>query len=441
MVNEYLKRNIDAELLAWSKESKRKPLLIRGARQVGKSSAVKHLAKNFEYYIEINFEQQKQVQKLFSDDLSAVVLCENLAILFNTPIIAGKTLLFFDEIQACLPAISSLRFFYEQYPEIHLIAAGSLLEFALEELPSFGVGRVRSMFVYPFSFDEFLVAIGEERLLEAKRKATPERSLPEPIHNKLLDILKRFMVLGGMPEVVSNYVQTKDVRSCVSVLDDLIISLKADFTKYKKRVPFSRISEVFEGVVQQSGERFVYTKAATGANIQQVKQAVDLLIMAGLVIPVTHTSANGIPLGAEVNPKKRKMLLFDTGVFQRVLGLNISDVLFSDDFDLINKGAIAEMLVGLELQKSDTCYHHDDLYFWQREALNSNAEVDYIIQRDERILPIEVKSGKKGSMQSLHLFLKERKSIYGIRCSSENFGLYDNIRIIPLYAVSNILTL
>lgn len=441
MVNEYLKRNIDAELLAWSKESKRKPLLIRGARQVGKSSAVKHLAKNFEYYIEINFEQQKQVQKLFSDDLSAVVLCENLAILFNTPIIAGKTLLFFDEIQACLPAISSLRFFYEQYPEIHLIAAGSLLEFALEELPSFGVGRVRSMFVYPFSFDEFLVAIGEERLLEAKRKATPERSLPEPIHNKLLDILKRFMVLGGMPEVVSNYVQTKDVRSCVSVLDDLIISLKADFTKYKKRVPFSRISEVFEGVVQQSGERFVYTKAATGANIQQVKQAVDLLIMAGLVIPVTHTSANGIPLGAEVNPKKRKMLLFDTGVFQRVLGLNISDVLFSDDFDMINKGAIAEMLVGLELQKSDTCYHHDDLYFWQREALNSNAEVDYIIQRDERILPIEVKSGKKGSMQSLHLFLKERKSIYGIRCSSENFGLYDNIRIIPLYAVSNILTL
>lgn len=441
MIDEYLKRNIDAELLAWSKESKRKPLLIRGARQVGKSSAVKHLAKNFEYYIEINFEQQKQVQKLFSDDLSAVDLCENLAILFNTPIIAGKTLLFFDEIQACLPAISSLRFFYEQHPEIHLIAAGSLLEFALEELPSFGVGRVRSMFVYPFSFDEFLVAIGEERLLEAKRKATPERSLPEPIHNKLLDILKRFMVLGGMPEVVSNYVQTKDVRSCVSVLDDLIISLKADFTKYKKRVPFSRISEVFESVVQQSGERFVYTKAATGANIQQVKQAVDLLIMAGLVIPVTHTSANGIPLGAEVNPKKRKMLLFDTGVFQRVLGLNISDVLFSDDFDLINKGAIAEMLVGLELQKSDTCYHHDDLYFWQREALNSNAEVDYIIQRDERILPIEVKSGRKGSMQSLHLFLKEKKSIYGIRCSSENFGLYDNIRIIPLYAVSNILTL
>lgn len=441
MEDKYLRRNIDSELLAWSKETKRKPLLIRGARQVGKSSAVKHLAENFEYFIEINFEQRKQVQKLFMNDLSPRDLCENLSVFFNTPIVAGKTLLFFDEIQACLPAISSLRFFYEQYPEIHLIAAGSLLEFALEELPSFGVGRVRSMFVYPFSFDEFLIAMGEERLLEIKRKASPQRPLAEPIHNKLLDLLKRFMVLGGMPEVVSSYVQNKDILACSRVLDDLIVSLKADFTKYKKRVPSSRISEVFNSVVQQSGERFVYTKAATDSNIKQIKESVDLLMMAGLIIPVIHTSANGIPLGAEINPKKRKMLLFDTGIFQRILGLNISEILFSDSFDMINKGAIAEILVGLELQKSNSCYQHDDLYFWQREALNSNAEVDYIIQREERILPIEVKSGRKGSMQSLHLFLKEKKPPYGIRCSSENFGLYDTIRIIPLYAVSNILTL
>lgn len=438
MKRRYLERSVDAELFAWSRESDRKPLLIRGARQVGKSSAVRHLGAGFKYYIEINFEEQKQVQKLFERDLSPKILCENLSLLLNTPIIPGETLLFFDEIQACLPALSSLRFFYEQYPELHLIAAGSLLEFALSELPSFGVGRIRSLFMYPFSFNEFLLACGEEQLLNAKRNASAESSLLEPIHDKLLDLLKRFMILGGMPEVISCYVEKNDLQACGRVLDDLIVSLKADFAKYKKRVPSARISEVFESVVRQAGERFVYTKAATETTAYLIKQALDLLIMAELVIPATHSSANGVPLGAEVNSKKRKMLLFDTGILQRILGLDISEILFSDDFEMVNKGAIAEIFVGLELQKYDSCYRHDELYFWQREALNSNAEVDYLIQVQNKILPIEVKSGKQGSMQSLHLFLKEKKSAWGVRCSLENFATYDNIKVFPLYAVENI---
>jgi hypothetical protein len=309
------------------------------------------LSRQFDHYLEVNFEEQRQVHKLFEGDLNPKELCENMSILYNVPIIPGKTLLFFDEVQACIPAISSLRFFYEKYPELHVIAAGSLLEFALAEIPSFGVGRIRSLFVYPLSFDEFLTAIGESQLLTAKRKATFKKPLPEPIHQKLLNHVKRFLILGGMPEVIASFVQNGNINSCGQVLDDLIISLKADFAKYKGQVPFLRISEVFDSVVRQAGGKFVYTKAATETSHRQIKEAVELLIMAGLVIPVTHTAANGLPLGAEANPKQRKMLLLDTGIFQRLLGLNISEILFEDNFDAINKGAIAEQFVGLEILK------------------------------------------------------------------------------------------
>lgn len=435
----YLKRNIDQELLLWSQNTSRKPLLLRGARQVGKSTAIRALAANFEHYLEINFEEQRQVHQLFAGNLSPETLCENLSVLYNIPIIPGKTLIFFDEIQACIPAISSLRFFYEKMPDLHLIAAGSLLEFALAELPSFGVGRIRSMFLYPFSFDEFLLANKEELLLNAKRTASTDNPLAEPLHNKLLEYLKRFLIIGGMPEVVSNYVQGKNMNDCQRVLDDLIISLKADFSKYKQNVPVSRISEVFESVVKQVGGKFVYAKAATEANLKQVKVAIDLLVMAGLAYPVVHTSANGVPLGAESDPKKRKMLIFDTGIFQRLLGLNIAEVLLSDQFSMINKGWLAELFVGLELLKSVSCYEQQSLYYWQREALNSNAEVDYLIQKGQNIVPVEVKAGTKGSMQSLFLFLKEKNRPLGIRVSLENFAVYDQIQVFPIYAVSNLI--
>jgi len=434
----YLPRNIDHELTTWRNQKEGKPLLIRGARQVGKSTAIRELSKQFDHFLEVNFEEQRQVHKLFEGDLNPVELCENLSILYNVPIFPGKTLLFFDEIQACIPAISSLRFFYEKYPALHVVAAGSLLEFALSEIPSFGVGRIRSVFIYPLSFDEYLNSMGEKQLLQVKLKATIKKPLAEPIHQKLLNHVKRFLMLGGMPEVVASYVQKGDLNQCGQVLDDLIISLKADFAKYKKQVPFLRISEVFDSVVRQSGGKFVYAKAATETNNKQIKEAVDLLIMAGLVIPVTHTSANGLPLGAEANSKQRKMLLLDTGIFQRLLGLQLSEILFEDNFDVMNKGAIAEQYVGLEILKSYSCYRQENLYFWHREEKSSNAEVDYVIQQNENIIPIEVKSGKKGSMQSLHLFLAEKKAPVGVRFSLENYASYENIRVLPLYSVSDL---
>ena len=435
----YLKRNIDKELSGWKAAAERKPLLVRGARQVGKSSSIRKLGESFDSLLEINFEEHKKVHSLFEGDLTPQVLCENLSVMFDMEIVPGKTLLFLDEVQACIPAISSLRFFYEKMPELHVIAAGSLLEFALEEIPSFGVGRIRFIHMYPLSFDEFLLGTGHVKLLELKMKASAQNPLTIPIHEKLLDLLKKFMIIGGMPEVVEKYVIHNDIRECQRVLDDLISSLRTDFSKYKNRVPSSRILEVFESVVHQAGGKFVYNKASQNLNTLQIKEALELLIMAGLVIPVTHTSANGIPLRAEVNPKKRKMLLLDTGIFQRLLQLDISELLFSNEFILVNMGGIAEQFIGLEILKNASCYNQTELFYWHREALNSNAEVDYLIQNKNEIVPLEVKSGLKGSMNSMFLFLKEKNARYGCRLSLENFTEYEKIQVFPLYAVANIL--
>ena len=433
----YINRSIDQELVKWRAEKKVKPLLVRGARQVGKSTTIRHLAGQFEYFLEINFEEQRQVHKVFDGDLNPLELCETLSALYNVPIIPGKTLLFFDEIQVCIPAISALRFFYEKYPELHVIAAGSMLEFALAEVPSFGVGRVRSMFIYPMSFNEYLDAVGEPGLLSLKTKASIEKPIPLPVHSKLLQHLKRFLVLGGMPEVVATYIESKDLVRCGRILDDLVTSLKADFVKYKRHVPFLRIAEVFDSVIRQAGGKFIYSKAAVESNYKQIKEAVDLLAMGGLVIPVTHTAANGIPLGAEINPKNRKLLLLDTGIFQRLLQLNIGELLSETDFDAINKGAIAEQYAGLELLKAASRYKQEELFYWHREAKNSNAEVDYVVQKSEQIIPIEIKSGQKGSMRSMNIFLEEKNAPYGVRCSLENYSKYENILVIPLYAIGD----
>lgn len=435
----YIKRDIDKELSRWKNQANRKPLLLRGARQVGKTETVRNLAKSFYNFLEINFEENKRIHTIFEGNLSPDEICENLSAIYNITIIKGKTLLFFDEIQSCLPAIQSLRFFYEKMPELHLIAAGSLFEFALSAIPSFGVGRIRSMFMYPLSFNEFLGALQEDKLSDLKKKASPGYPLQISIHEKLLTYLKKFLFLGGMPEVISTYIKSKDFNSCGKVLDDLIFSFNDDFAKYKKRIPATRVRDVFNSMIKQTGGKFIYSKVATGINHVQIKETINLLIQAGLIYPVTHTSGNGIPIGAEVNLKKQKMLLFDTGIFLRMLNFNMNDFLLSNDFKIINIGHVSEQFVGLELLKEQSVYKRNNLYYWHRESKSSNAEIDYLIVRNNKIVPIEVKAGTKGSMQSMFIFLKEKDADFGIRISNENFARYENILVFPLYAVENIL--
>ncbi|MGM9760847.1 MAG: ATP-binding protein, partial [Parabacteroides sp.] len=325
-MREYHKRLIDQELILWSSTKDRKPLLLRGARQVGKTSAVHHFAKQFEYFAEVDFNERKDVYYLFEGSYSPQEICRYLSIHLQTPIVAGKTLLFFDEIQACPAAINRLRYFYEKYPELHLIAAGSLLEFALEELPSYGVGRIRSLFMYPFSFEEFLWATNNEPLSQLINQSSPSMPLPAPLHEQALRQLRLFLVLGGMPAVVSRFCDDGDVLECQHILSELIQSFRDDFAKYRKRVPSSRIDATFRSVAEQGLGKFVYNRVDCEASTVQIRTALDTLILAGLVYPVTHTSANGLPLGAEVNEKYRRMLLCDTGLAQRLLNLEIADI-------------------------------------------------------------------------------------------------------------------
>jgi predicted AAA+ superfamily ATPase len=391
---------------------------------------VRHLGASFPYYLEINLDEDKAVRPFFDEPLSEEELCARLSLYYNKPVIPGKTLLFFDEIQSFPAALSRLRYFYEKMPDLHVIAAGSLLEFALKEIPSFGVGRIRSLYIYPFCFTEFLGARGETALAQALAEAGPGNPLPEPIHQKLLKLYKVFLVIGGMPEAVARYVETRNFLEPAEAQNDLLVSFRDDFAKYKARLSTLIISEVFEAVVRMSEGKFVYEKAAEGRNNWQVKEALELLSMAGLVYSVYHTDANGLPLGAEINPRFRRVFLCDTGLFLNILSRNAgggraaAQILEASDFAAVNRGALAEIATGLEFIKSSSCYDTVQLYCWQRSVTGKNprqssAQVDFIIQRGDSIVPVEVKSGERGTMQSLRLFLAEKDIPRGIRISME----------------------
>jgi uncharacterized protein len=438
-MKQYFKRHIDNYLEQWKTDPNRKPLLVRGARQVGKSSAIRQFSKKFKYFLEVNLDKQKNVKLLFVENLDIKLLCSQLSAIYNTPIIAGETLLFFDEIQESEQAIASLRYFYEDFSDLHVIAAGSLLEFALKELPSYGVGRIRSLYMYPFSFDEFLWAQGLLQSVEfKKRQSDNEQPMPLALHQELVALLRSFYLVGGMPEAVQVWVEQKDFAKCATVHNDILDTYLEDFSKYKTRISPLILSNTLKSVALQAGNKFVYSEVGSELNSTFVKEALELLSLAGLIIPVIHTSANGLPLGAEINPKYRKFLFLDIGLMQSLLGLQPKDILLSNEIDFVNKGGLSEIFAGLELVKYSSYLKKPELYYWQRTERNAQAEVDYVISQQSKIYPIEVKANKSGSMQSMYKFIESKGCDFGYRVSLESFANYKNVAILPLYALSNL---
>jgi predicted AAA+ superfamily ATPase len=431
-------RTIDDELSRWKNSKTRKVLLLRGARQVGKTFSIRKLGKEFKNFLEVNFEETPEVKTIFKNSLNPHQLCEKLSLYFKMSINPGETLLFLDEIQACPEALKSLRFFFEKMPELHVAAAGSLLEFTLEQIPSFGVGRINSLFMYPMTFSEYLIASGDERLERFILKSSSNNPVEPVIHEKILDQLKMFQLIGGMPEVVRTYLEEKDFMLCQEVIDNILTTIKDDFAKYKEKFPVIRLDEVFDSIVYQVGNKFKYSNISPG-NPQVYKDALDLLVKAGLAYKVYHTAARGLPLSAQVNKKKFKVLILDTGIYQRVLGLDLSSYVISDFSSLLNRGDLVELFVGLELIAHGSPRLHPNIHYWHREARSSSAELDYVIALKGKVVPIEVKSGSRGKMQSMHIFLSERNLEQGLRISSENFTTYEKINTLPVYAVKNIL--
>lgn len=451
----YYPRFIDSYLSGWASRQSHKPLLLRGARQVGKSTAVRHLAESFESYVEINFEKQASFISLFQvKDIDVKKIVAQISAMAGKRIVPGQTLLFLDEVQACPEAIMSLWFFKEDLPELHVIAAGSLLEFALEDLPSFGVGRIHSMFVFPMTFDEFLIANGEQLLMEARDNASATQPLPQPLYEKLVGLVRTFMLVGGMPESVSKWVETHDYLACQEVQDDIVVTYEDDFPKYRKKIDPMLLRLTMRSIAAQATKKFVYSAVGNGYRAAEVNKALDMLAKAGIAIPVTHTDANGLPLGSEADKSYQKILLLDTGLMLRLLNMTTGDIselteqiLTSDVTNLVNKGPMAEMLAGLELLHYRTPNIRHEMYYWQRQAKNSQAEVDYISSYLQTVLPIEVKAEIQGGMKSLWLFMREKKLNNAIRCSLENFGAFNyedkeadgtlrHVQICPLYAIS-----
>lgn len=447
----YYPRLIDKALLEWSNDPYHKPLLLRGARQVGKSTAVRHLGTKFQHYLEVNFEKNPEYGTLFDGNLDPARISSQLAAISKVPVIAGKTLLFLDEIQMCPKAIMSLRFFKEDMPGLHVIAAGSLLEFALADIPTFGVGRIHSMFMSPMTFDEFLQANGEQAIMDIRDTATPQSPLPVVIHNKLVDIFRSYILVGGMPEVVARWVETRDYIKCQELLDDLITSYEDDFPKYAQRANPVLLRQTLKSAALQITTKFVSAKVDGNYRAAEIKNAVNLLSMSGLIIPVYRTDANGLPLGGEADYSYRKLLLLDSGITLRLLNMSLNndssvsfDILTSSATDLVNKGAITEMIAGLELLRYKSPNIKHELFYWTRTAKNSVAEIDYVTAIDGSIVPIEVKAGTQGGMKSLWSFMSDKCISSAIRMSLENFGAFDNtdntvtkhVTICPLYAVS-----
>lgn len=433
----------------------RKPLLLRGARQVGKSSAVRHFGKEFQFFAEVNFERHKTVKTFFQGDIDIRLIVQKIAIYINVPIEEGKTLLFLDEIQECPEAIMALRFFKEDYPGLHVIAAGSLLEFTLQELPTFGVGRIHTLFMYPMTFDEFLNANNENGLISMKKQADSQHPLDAAFHEKLIEYFRIYLLVGGMPEAVLAWIKTHNFNQCSHIQEDIILTYEDDFSKYKKRVSPDLLRTTLHGICHQPGEKITFKQISADYRSSQIREAVRLLTLAGLVIPVIATSGNGIPLDAEANEKNMKILLLDSGLLLSVLQLEgnlaqhlVELIMTGSPQDLVNKGGLVEMVAGLELLRNKPCVQRQKMFYWEKSG-NSIAEIDYLDTFHLKVTPIEIKPGTQGGMKSLWQFMREKRLTEAIRCSFENFGEFtytdpqaDNakrhITIIPLYALDNL---
>ena len=431
-----MKRTIDAVLRSWRHESRRKPLLIRGARQVGKSYTVSQFGQQeFADMTVVNLEAEPQAAEIFKT-LDPTEILSKLEILSGQTIMPGKSLLFIDEIQAFPKAIPALRYFYEKLPDLHVIAAGSLLELTLNAAGiSMPVGRVQYLYMKPMSFEEFLIAMGQEATIEAL--AHNRKLFGDPaVHEALLAWVKQYLLVGGMPEVVAEYQESRNYARCRQIQTSLLQTYRDDFNKSARHNRHENIGRVFQSAVKQVGNKFKYAKVDPGELSRNMKNALELLVLAGVYHKVIKSTAAGLPLGANTNERFFKVLFLDIGLMQNLCGLT-TEIIQEKDLMAMYQGALMEQFVGQELIAGQDCYDCPALHYWAREAKNSSAEIDYVCQSGSSIVPIEVKSGKTGRLKSLHRFLDEKQQVWGIKISAAQLRYEKPVISIPFYLLSH----
>lgn len=421
-------RFASAKLDHWLRDPNRKPAVLRGARQVGKTWLVRDLAKRHQLkLVELNFERSPNFIDLFNENDPKVIV-QNIEADLATTIDPKSTLLFLDEIQAAPELLAKLRWFREEIPQLPIFAAGSLLEFALENYQySMPVGRITYFYLEPLSFLEFVLALGNNPLYQKLDLFHISKGLPLRLHERCLELYHDYCLVGGMPEVVQAWVNEAKLKTVVKLQQDLLATYRDDFHKYGGEMDARLLAAVTQSIARQIGGKFVYSRVDHSIKIAVIKKIFTLLSQARVCRKILHTTGNGLPLGAESNAKFFKALLIDIGLTSIQLGLTSLKRWEFKKLAFTNKGGLAEQFVGQQIRCAQSPLSDPQLYYWQRTG-GRLGEIDYIIQHGGKVVPIEVKSGSTGRMKSLHQFMVDKHLDLAIRCNI-SLPSIDDIRV------------
>jgi predicted AAA+ superfamily ATPase len=395
----------------------RKPLLVRGARQVGKSTLVRLFAQEAGLkLVEVNLERHRELATVFARQSPRQILDEiSLGLDVERPV-AGKSLLFLDEIQALPDAIQSLRYFHEELPELAVIAAGSLLEHTLGSSGfSMPVGRVDHLWLGPMHFGEFLEACGEPQLALALRSVPALEEWSSVAHLRLAEKLREYLLVGGMPEAVLAFSETRDLTEVRKIHHSLLQTYRDDFHKYASGAEFSLLQRTLDYAGQGVGRKIKYNQISRDHRSAQVRDALELLEKSQVLTKVHHSAAAGLPLGAQRDDNIFKLLSLDVGLVSALAGIQALPLEQLSTSEFVGKGALAEQFVGQHLAYAGPSYQRPELFYWLREGKGGNAEVDLLLPHGGAIYPVEIKAGKSGSLKSLHQFCLLREPPLAIR--------------------------
>lgn len=412
-----MQRLAQTQLFNWYQNTRRKPLILRGARQVGKSTLVRQFAEqNHLDLAEVNLERNTHLAKVFQTKDTRKILAE-LEVLVGKTILKNDTLLFLDEIQAIPEALPALRYFYEDLPGLAVVAAGSLLEFILAEHDfSMPVGRVQYLHLGPMMFSEFLLAMDERHLLECLQNFRLDEVWPLSAHQKLLDWQRLYLFIGGMPESVLAYSQTRSLTPVTDVQRTIIQTYQDDFAKYGKNSnQLTLLNQILLALPKFIGGKVKYANLAREHRAAEVRSVLDLLLKARLLLAAYHSNASGVPLSATQDHNTFKLYFLDCGLFNRLCGFSWQHITNLTERELINEGMLAEQFIAQHLAYRDQGFEPPQLHYWLRESKSQNSEVDFLITRGAQIIPIEVKAGKSGSLKSLQHFIHQKKCPTALR--------------------------
>jgi hypothetical protein len=409
-----------SHLKEWCYRSKRKPLLIRGARQVGKTTLVRMFAEQEDFQlVELNMEKPWRFIPTLND-LNPRRTIEAIEFELRIDIDPGRSIIFFDEVQSCPPVLSLLRYFYEEAPEYRIMVTGSLLEFVLAE-PKFSipVGRIELFYLGPLTFQEFLSATGEDKAVSKLKRYSLGDTIPKPMHEKLNHLVRTFTVVGGMPEPISRFAQNRSFKEVERVKGEIIETFRLDFNKYHGKSNPQLLTMVFDSMPRLMGKKLIYSHITPNYRSNDLAKAVEQLCLARIITKIFNSHANGVPLAAEKNERFFKMMLLDVGLLLTQLNLIPTEIEQTGELNLVNRGALAEQFIGQHLYQGQPHYRAPELFYWARERKSSSAEVDYVITDGaNNIVPVEIKAGSTGRLRSLQIMVLEKSLHRAVRFSS-----------------------